>query len=120
MLAIAFFTWWYSQGWVLVYKNMQRRMRQTGEMFSVTMLLRTLFSPWRRIISYPGASLNDHLRAMVDNLLSRAVGFTVRILVLIAAVITFVCVAVIAAVEIVAWPLVPIAVVAGVIKGLLP
>jgi hypothetical protein len=120
MLAAQFFVWWYGQGWALVFKNMQRRMRQTGQMFSVSMLLRTLFAPWRRIISYPGASLGDHLQALGDNLVSRAVGFTVRVLVLITACITFIVVAVVALIEIVAWPLVPIAIVAGIIKGFLP
>jgi hypothetical protein len=120
MLAVAFFTWWYGQGWALVFKNIQRRLRQTSQMFSVSILLRTLFAPWRRIITYPGASLADHFRAMSDNLVSRMVGFTVRIFVLIAAVVTLIFVAVVAVIEIVAWPLVPIAILAGIVKGLMP
>jgi len=120
MLAAEFFVWWYGRGWALVFKNMERRMRQTGQLFSVSQLLGTLFAPWRRTISYPGASLNEHMQAMVDNAISRFVGFMVRIFVLIAAAMTFVGVAVVALVEMVAWPLVPIAIAAGIIKGLLP
>lgn len=120
MIAAAFFTWWYGQGWALVFKNIQRRLRQTAQMFSVSILLRTLFAPWRRIITYPGASLADHMRAMSDNLVSRFVGFMVRIFVLIAAGITLLFVAIVAIIEIVAWPLIPIAIIAGVVKGFMP
>lgn len=120
MIAAAFFTWWYGQGWALVFKNIQRRLRQTSQMFSISILLKTLFSPWHRIVSYPGASIGDHMRAMTDNLVSRFVGFTVRIFVLIAAGISLLIVAVVAIIEIIAWPLVPLAIVAGIIKGLMP
>ena len=120
MLAVQFFVWWYGRGWALVFTNMQRRLGQIEQMFSVSMLLRTLFAPWRRIISYPGASLGDHLQALGDNLVSRTVGFMVRILVLLTAGITFVLVGVIALVEMIAWPLVPLAIVAGIVKGFWP
>ena len=119
MLAVAFFTWWYGQGWALVFKNMKRRLRQIEQMFSVTMLLHTLFAPWRRIITYPGASLGAHLQALLDNSISRLVGFIVRLFVLLFAVVAFIGVALVALIEIIAWPLVPIAIVAGIIKGLL-
>lgn len=120
MLIAAFFTWWYGQGWALVFKNMQRRLHQTSEMFSVIQLLRTLFSPWRRTITYPGAGLNAHMQALADNAISRLVGFTARMFVLFAAAVTVVVVALIAIVEIIAWPLVPVAIVAGIIRGLMP
>jgi hypothetical protein len=89
-------------------------------MFSVGTLLRTLFAPWRRIVSYPGASLSAHFQAAMDNLVSRAVGFTVRIFVLVAAALAMVIVAIVAVIEIIAWPLIPLAIVAGVIKGIMP
>jgi hypothetical protein len=120
MLAAQFFVWWYGRGWALVFKNMQRRLGQIGELFSVTQLLRTLFAPWRRTITYPGAGLDAHLQALADNSISRLVGFTVRIFVLFTAAITVVLLATVALVEIIAWPLVPVAIVAGIVKGLLP
>lgn len=120
MLAVAFLSWWYGQGWALVFKNMQRRITQIEQAFSVTMLLRTLFSPWRRVVTYPGSSLNAHLQALVDNLISRFVGFTVRIAVIITAGIMITGLAIVALIEVVAWPLVPLAIILGIIKGLLP
>lgn len=120
MLIGSFFVWWYGQGWAFVFKNMQRRLRQTEQAFSVGTLLQTLFSPWRRVISYPGSSLQAHIQAVLDNTISRFVGFMVRVLVLITAVIVLLVVIIVALLEIIAWPLVPLMIVAGIIKGLLP
>lgn len=119
MIAAALFSWWYGQGWHIVYKNMQKRLRQTTQLFSVPILLQTLFSPWHRIVSYPGAGIDDHVRAMLDNLVSRAVGFTARFFVLIAAGVAVAAVIILAAIELAAWPLIPLAVLVGFIKGIL-
>jgi hypothetical protein len=118
MLALDFFTWWYDQGWRLLARNAQKRMAKTVRMFSVPILLRTLFAPWRRIVTYPGASFDAHIRAFLDNLVSRAVGFTVRIFVLLAAVIGLAVVSVVVVVELIVWPLVPLATIAAIAKGL--
>jgi hypothetical protein len=76
-------------------------------------------APWRRIISYPGASLDAKLRAYGDNIVSRAIGFVVRLIVLLtASVISFLAV-IFGIVSIIAWPLVPISVVALIIKGIM-
>jgi hypothetical protein len=119
MIAAAFFTWWYGQGWELVFKNTKRHLHQTAQLFSAVTLIQTLFAPWRRITSYPGAGINDHVRAFFDNLVSRAVGFTVRLFVLIAALIALIAVSIVAVVEIVTWPLIPIAIVAGIVRGVI-
>lgn len=66
----------------------------------------------------PGAGLDAKLRAMGDNLVSRAVGFTVRVFVLLTAVIMLLGMGAVALIEVMAWPLVPLAIVAGLVKGL--
>lgn len=91
---------------------------KTVAMFSVPTLARTMFAPWRRIITYPGAGLDAKLRAMGDNMVSRAIGFTVRLLVLSAALVTLTLVSIIGVLQIILWPLVPPAIVVGLVKGL--
>ena len=118
MLALEFFTWWYSRGWQQLVKNMERRITLTSSMFSVPILLRTLFAPWKRIITYPGASIEAKIRAFSDNMVSRFVGFTVRIFVLFTAAIMLLIVSVVALVEIVAWPLLPIIALVLLVKGI--
>jgi len=88
-------------------------------MFSVKQLLRTLLSPWRRIISYPGASLDERWRAWGDNLFSRVIGFIIRVFVLFAAMLVVIFVALLVGLEIIVWPLLPLAgpgcIVAGIV-----
>jgi hypothetical protein len=85
--------------------------------FSVPILLRTLFAPWKRIVSYPGASLDAKLRAFGDNIVSRAVGFVVRMLVLMTAVVIEFGALVIGSIGIILWPLVPLVIVALIVKA---
>jgi hypothetical protein len=117
MLALEFFTWWYSRGWQQLAKNMERRITLTSSMFSVPILLRTLFAPWKRIITYPGSSIEAKIRAFSDNMVSRFVGFMVRIFVLFTAAIMLLIVSVVALIELVAWPLLPIVVLVLLAKG---
>ena len=119
MIALEILTWWYSQGWLQVAKNAQSRFLKVSYLFSVPILLRTLFAPWRRIITYPGASIEAKFHAMGDNMVSRVVGFSVRILVLFSASIMLLLTAAAAAVQLIVWPLIPPAVVAALIKGII-
>ena len=118
MLALELFAWWYSQGWLQLAKNMHRRLRLTEQMFSARILLKTLFAPWRRIVTIPGSSLDAKIRAFGDNMVSRAVGFTVRLLVLFTAGIMLLIVGTIAVLEVVAWPLIPLAAVFLIAKAI--
>ncbi len=119
MLVMEFFTWWYTRGWKLVVQDLRRRLSLTLQLFSVPSLLRTLFSPWRRIVTYPGASLDARMRAMGDNLVSRGVGFVVRFFTLIAAGVTLVVVATLSITLILVWPLLPLGIVVAFIMGVL-
>jgi hypothetical protein len=118
MLALELFTWWYGQGWVQLAKNVRKRIVGTSNMFSVPILIRTLFSPWKRIITYPGASIDAKIRAFGDNMVSRAVGFSVRLLVLFTAALMLLAVSIVAIVEVTTWPLVPIAALVMLVKGI--
>jgi hypothetical protein len=119
MLLTDFFGWWYGRGWGLTVQALKRRLGAVSANFSVAQLLKTLFSPWRRIITYPGQSLQARLRAWGDNTFSRIIGFFVRFFVLLAAALTLAVVAVLSVVQIVVWPLLPVAVVVCVVKGVI-
>jgi hypothetical protein len=119
MIALAFFSWWYGHGWNEAAHNFTKRFQKVSRAFSVRLLLKTLFSPWRRIISYPGASFGEHLRAWADNLVSRIVGFFVRLLVLVVALISLFVAALVSIVELIIWPLLPPAILACIILGIM-
>ncbi len=107
MMTLEFFRWWYSRGWSLAVKRFEGKLRGIEQAFSVGILLRTLFSPWRRIITYPGGSLSEHFKAMLDNLVSRFVGLFVRLSVLFAAGIITLLFCIAAFIAVVLWPLLP-------------
>jgi hypothetical protein len=115
----AFFGWWYGAGWRLVATKMRRQIKHTEAQFSVGTLLGTLFQPWRRIISYPGNGLDAHVRAMVDNLISRFVGAMIRLGVLLAAGVILLLTLVFGGLAIVLWPLVLPASLVFIILGLI-
>ena len=118
MLLASFFSWWYGRGWREVLTGFGGRIRGVAATFSVDQLLKTLFAPWRRIISYGGDAFADRVRAWFDNIFSRAVGFVVRLIVLFTALIVIVAVTVFTLIEIIIWPLLPLAVPILIIAGL--
>jgi hypothetical protein len=119
MFMLDLFSWWYGAGWSGVLKATGRRMQSLSDMFSINTLLHTLFSPWKRIISYPGAGLEAKMRAFGDNLVSRAIGFTIRIFVLFTAFLAFIFLCLAGIVELIFWPLLPFAALALIVKGIL-
>jgi hypothetical protein len=119
MLVVAFFSWWYGSGWAQVAASLGRRLRGVTNAFSTGQLFKTLFAPWRRIITYPGASLPEKFGAWGDNLFSRTVGFVVRLLVLFIAELTLIIIGVLTVIEIAVWPLLPIAIPASIVVGVL-
>ncbi len=118
MLIMSFFSWWYGRGWKSVLGSFSPRLRETANNFSVGQLGRTLFAPWRRIITPPGSSFEDKMRALGDNLVSRAVGFVVRLCVLLAALVCVAVIAVVTLAEMIIWPLLPLAVPGFLVAGL--
>jgi hypothetical protein len=118
MLVLSFFSWWYGRGWKQVFDNFGPRLQKVADSFSIRQLLPTLFAPWRRIITPPGRSLEAKLRAWADNMFSRVIGFVVRLFVLIGAALTIVIIGALTVIEVVAWPLLPVAIPVLIVLGL--
>ncbi|HKR82042.1 MAG TPA: hypothetical protein VJR27_03500 [Candidatus Saccharimonadales bacterium] len=112
------FRWWYGAGWQKMIHNITVGPVSVERNFSVAILLETLFAPWKRMITVSGKALDARIQAMLDNLVSRCVGFFVRLFVLIAAALsiagTFVAAVAVAA----AWPLVPALIVYCAVRGI--
>lgn len=119
MLFLELFTWWYGDGWRQAGRGAVNLVNKVKLTFSIPILLKTLFAPWRRIITPPGRSLDEKMRALGDNLISRAVGFVVRLFSLITALVLVVLAAVLGSFMAIVWPLIPLLIVISVIKGVL-
>lgn len=119
MVIISLLSWWYGRGWLEVYKRAGSRLILVSHLFSLPILIRTLGAPWRRIITYPGASIDAKFHAFIDNLVSRAIGFSVRFLVLVAAGLILVLTGMFGAVYVVFWPVVPPAILGCIVMAVL-
>jgi hypothetical protein len=117
MFMVRFLSWWYLVGWAQVMSSFGPRINRVTAAFSVNQLMRTLFSPWRRIMTYPGASLADKLAAWGDNVFSRTIGFIIRIFVLLTAFLACLVVLVFTVIEVALWPVLPISVIGLIVAG---
>lgn len=120
MFFVELLQWWYGRGYKHLIASLKRRIGLIATSFSVALLLRTLFAPWRRIITYGGDSLQDRLKAVLDNLVSRLVGGAIRTIVLVSAGLIMVLISFGGAILAIVWPLLPPLAVVLVIRGFLP
>lgn len=111
-------SWWYSTGWRRVAQSILTTTAAIERSFSVSSLLGTLFAPWRRIVSYANRSLDEKIRAALDNLISRMVGFFVRFFVLIAALVSVILSLVVLTAATLIWPFIPLLIVFCAVRGI--
>jgi len=112
------FRWWYGPGWMEAARSVTRRTASIEQSFSLGTLVRTLFSPWRRIVSNGGRGLDAKMQAMFDNLVSRFVGFFVRLFVIATACLALGLVFFFGLVLVIIWPLVPLGIVYGLVRSI--
>lgn len=120
MLFIGFFKWWYGAGWLDAAGRLKDGLQRLYLTFSVPMLLKSLFKPWRQIIAPkdPNAQIGLKVRGAVDNLISRFIGFWVRLLTILTALGLSIVIASAGLVMLVVWPLLPALIVWLFIKGI--
>lgn len=121
MLFIDMITWWYGPGWVQRLSNLKMHLANWMKYFSLGILLKTLFQPWKQIVTVTGngTSLGAKKDALIDNLVSRFVGFLVRSSVFFFALIVMATVLLLSLAYVIIWPLIPLLPVAFVVLGLL-
>lgn len=98
---------WYAPQWLVTLTwNLERA---AARYFSAGMMLRTLVSHWHKdAVSYRQGTLGKITLALAWNMISRAIGLTVRTIVLVLYFVTALCIAVLGLVFIalfLLWPL---------------
>ena len=107
-MIMALISWWYGAGWSRVARQCGGRVTAGLEFFSVPLLLRTLFDPFRQIgTDGAGQSLDAQVRAWGDRTFSRLVGFMVRSMVIVFGVTVVIALLVLSVLQILLWPFVP-------------
>ena len=107
--------WWYTRGWKIFVMKLVDKLRGAADFFSISLLLRTLFAPFKQIDAGGGGnSLGDRMRAFGDRLISRLVGAVMRIGILIFGLILLILESVIGLALIIIWPFLPLVPIAGI------
>jgi hypothetical protein len=108
MMIVALFSWWYGAGWARAAGRVGSRMQIMLETFSVALLLRTLFDPFRQISAgQVRGSFDTQLRAMGDRAFSRVFGAVVRSIFIFIGVVGALGMGLFGLVVLIVWPIVP-------------
>jgi len=77
---ITYLAWWYGQEPVVLWRATEVISKKVFLTFSVPVLVRTLFDPWKRdITGAQNPSLQELFQIFVSNMISRMVGFFIRL-----------------------------------------
>lgn len=108
MLIASFFSWWWTGGVAQLTKRLLAKLDSTRDFFSIGLLLRTLFQPFRMIdAGKVDGPLEVRFRAAIDQLVSRTIGGTVRTIMVMVGLIVVVIQAIASFAYLVCWILMP-------------
>jgi hypothetical protein len=119
MFIVGMLSWWYGAGWRQRMMLLREHIAGIVDYFSIDLLLRTLFSPFRQIgTGSVTGPLGVQIRAFFDRLTSRVIGMMVRSTMIIVGTIGIAVYACIGAVFVVLWACVPLLPIIGLILTL--
>lgn len=116
MVIISLLSWWYSEGWLEQISLTKRSFIKLADKFSIGMLLKTLFAPFRQISVGEQAGKTASLTSVIaDKLISRLVGSVMRLVMVFVGTLALIIYAIISVFRLASWPLLPLAPVLGLI-----
>lgn len=116
MVIISLLSWWYSEGWLEQISLTKRSFIKLADKFSIGMLLRTLFAPFRQISVGEQAGKTASLASVIaDKLISRLVGSVMRLVMVFVGTLALIIYAIVSVFRLVGWPLLPLTPVLGLI-----
>lgn len=110
IIILRFWSWYYSSAIRSLIKIWRNFIIFVREYYSIPLLLRTLFYPWRRDITKYGRgfSIKNFLETLGFNLISRGLGFCVRLLTIVLGLICLSGVIILGALALVIWLILPL------------
>lgn len=119
MVIVWAISWWYGAGWLEQLAKLKERLVAAYDYFSIGLLARTLFAPFRQISAgRVDGSLGMRWRAFIDKLLSRFIGASVRLVLIIAGTVWISLQAIFGVLIVVLWAFVPLLPLIGLIMTL--
>ena len=120
MLFMGLIRWWYSDGWRRRASIVNAQLGGMIDYFSVDLLAKTLFSPFRQISAgRVDGPLGVQLRAFADRLISRMIGAMIRTVLLVAGMIAIALTALVGLIILVVWAFVPVLPIIGLIATII-
>jgi len=103
-----YIVWHYTKAWSDMFRVIGNYLWFVSNFFSLELLARTLFSPWRRLAISGGKGKEDSFfGALAVNTLMRLVGFGIRAVTIIAGALTLLLVVVVGCFAALAWLVFP-------------
>lgn len=120
MFIAGILSWWYGPGWRERVVAMRESLASTMDYFSIGLLLKTLFSPFRQISAgQVRGPLAVQMRAFFDRLISRLIGAMVRTTIIIVGLVAIFFSMVIGVIGLVLWAFIPLLPIAGLVLWLI-
>lgn len=108
MFILGMLSWWYGVGWRQRAVLLRERVLGTVDYFSIDLLIRTFFSPFRQISAGKvNGPLGVQLRAFSDRLISRTIGAMIRFVMIVVGSVTIVFHCIIGGLLLLVWAIVP-------------
>lgn len=102
-------SWWYGAGWRARARMIRGRLERTLDFYSIDILLRTLFAPYRQISAgNVQGPLAVQWRAFVDRSISRFMGLIIRSIIVIVGSFAILFQVLIGCIVLLLWPLMPL------------
>ncbi len=115
LLITSLFRWWYSDGFSERLQITSVRLESMIDYFSFSLLLKTLFSPYRQISAgNVDGSLEVKMRASLDRLFSRVIGAVIRLIIMTVGAFVAGVLVLYSVVGIIVWGLLPFLPIVGV------
>ncbi len=115
---ITYFSWWYGEALTNYLIAIKVMVGKVYSFFSIRVLIKTLFDPWKRdAYSVENASLQARMKIWLDNMISRLVGFAVRLFTVLLGLAAILLFFVLLLVGLLVWLAFPILVLGLIING---
>jgi len=102
-------SWWYSTGWIERARLIRERIDRSIDYFSIMLLLKTLFAPFRQISAGKvNGPLGVKWRAFIDRTISRVIGAFIRIIIIMIGCVTIALYCLVGLITLVVWAVVPL------------
>ena len=120
MFAVGLLQWWYGAGIKTQFIRAMNRVAEVYDYFSIDLLLRSLFAPFRQISagSFRG-SLEIQLRAFIDRLISRTIGAIMRTILIVIGTVSVIFMGFVFIVWLMVWIILPVLPFIGIVLTLI-